>query len=79
MTKRPYTDIEDLVNASVDQAVDEKLSPAITRLDAATRSLADITPILKGICGRQFGQAIWMYGITICVVVIAALLLNHLT
>ena len=75
---RPYTDVENLVSASVDQAVDEKLSPAIMRLDAATKKLDDITPLLKGICNRQMGQAIWMYGLTVCVLVIAVLMIQYL-
>ncbi|KKM75011.1 hypothetical protein LCGC14_1394530 [marine sediment metagenome] len=75
---RPYTDVEDLVNASVDQAVDERILPAVDKLNNATKKLDDITPILKGIVDRQAGQAIWMYSITICIVVIAIVVVVNL-
>ena len=75
---RPYTDVEDLVNASVDQAVDERILPAVDKLNNATKKLDDLTPILKGIVDRQAGQAIWMYSITICIVVIAIVVVVNL-
>jgi hypothetical protein len=74
----PFTDVIDLVAAATDQAVDERVLPAVDKLDKATRKLEDLHPLLEGIVKRQNGQMAWLVGLTVCVFIIAAVLINHL-
>ena len=70
MTKRPYTDVQDLVDAAVDQATDVKILPAVDRLDKATNKLEAITPLLQGMVKRQNVHMIWLTILTAAVLLL---------
>ncbi len=78
MNKRPITDLDDLVHAATDQAVDERIAPAVERLEKATRALEGITPLLININKRQNTQMLWLVGLTAAVIVIGLVLFSHL-
>jgi hypothetical protein len=74
MNKRPYTDIQDLVDAATDQAMDEKLLPAVKRLETAAQRLDDLHPVLTGLVKRQNAQMVWLFvlsGIVLALVILA--------
>jgi len=76
--RRPLTDLEDLVAASVDQAVEERLIPAIDRLDRATKRLEDVTPLLERIHKRQNVIESWLIIISLFVGALAGYVINHI-
>jgi len=74
----PYTDLDELVNAATDQAVDVRVLPAIERLENATHALEEVTPLLVNINKRQNSQMIWLVGLTAAIVVMGLVLFSHL-
>ena len=73
MNKRPYTDLEELVEAATDQAVDERVLPAVEELKKATRELRAIAPHLQGLNQRQNGHEVWLIILSALLIVDLAL------
>lgn len=57
---RPFTDLEDLVHAATDQAVDERVMPVIKEMRSATEDLRAAAGAFDHIHRRQNGQEIWL-------------------
>jgi len=74
----PYTDLEDLVHAATDNAIDIRVLPVIERLENATTALEEVTPLLQNINKRQNTQMIWLVGLTTALAVIGFVLFSHL-
>ena len=60
----PYTDMHDLIEASVDQVTDAKVSPAIKALTDATSEFRAATPILNQVNRRLNTHETWLYVLT---------------
>jgi len=78
MNKRPYTDIQDLVDAATDQAMDEKLLPAVKRLEIAAQRLDDLHPVLTGLVKRQNAQMVWLFALSGVVLGLVIIAFNNL-
>jgi len=76
---RPHSDLEDLVAARVDQAVDERVLPVVIKLDNAIIKLENITPLLERINKRQNGQETWLIILTTALGILMGYVINHLT
>ena len=76
---RPHSDLADLVEASVDQSVDERVLPVVAKLDNAIIKLENITPLLERINKRQNGQETWLIILTTALGILMGYVINHLT
>jgi len=61
----PYTDLEDLVNAATDQAVDERVLPAVKELKDAREELVSVTTVFTTTRRRIDAHEIWLVILTI--------------
>lgn len=74
--KAPYTDIQELVDASTDQAVDEKILPAVEKLEKATDRLDALHPVLVGLVKRQNGHMVWLFTLSSVVLALVIVLIR---